>query len=99
MEPRQAGKRRRVRYKFKFKPLTWLALFLILSVLYHLGLGIFGLVVNNYRLAEEKRRLEEKRELIQELQAERDRWYQQEFLEREAYKLGLVKEEEPAEEN
>lgn len=98
MEPRQAGKKRRVRYKFKFKPLTWLMLFFILSVLYHLGLGIFGLAVNHYRLAEEKKRLEEKRQLIQELQAERDRWYQEDFLEKEAYKLGLVKKEEPARE-
>lgn len=97
MKPRQAGKKRRVRYKFKFKPLSWLLLFLILSVLYHLGLGIFGLVVNYYRLAEEKKRLEEKGELIQELQAEKDRWYEEDFLEREAHKLGLVKEEEPDE--
>jgi hypothetical protein len=94
-EPRQAGKKRLVRYRFKFKPLSWLVLFIFLSVLYHLGLGIFGLVVNHYRLAEEKKRLEEKSRLIQELQTERDRWYQEDFLEREAYKLGLVKEEEP----
>ncbi|NLY88463.1 MAG: hypothetical protein GX085_02420 [Firmicutes bacterium] len=98
MKPRQAVKKRRVRYKFRFKPFSWLVLFITLSILYHLGLGIFGLVVNNYRLAEEKKRLEEKGELIRELQAERDRWYEEDFLEKEAYKLGLIKEEEPAEE-
>lgn len=98
MKPQQTGEKRRVRYKFKFKPISLLVLFFILSVLYHLGLGIFGLVVNRYRLTEEKKKLEETVDLIQVLQMERDRWYEEEFLEKEAHKLGLVKEEKATEE-
>ncbi len=85
-------KKRRLR--FKFKPLSLLLLFFIVSVFYQLGLGLFGLIVNNYRLVELKKKLAEKKQLIELLELEKTRWYSQEFLEREAQKLGLVKVEE-----
>jgi len=83
------------RLRFKFKPLSLLLLFFIVSILYQLGLGLFGLVVNNYRLVELQKKLVEKNQLIQLLEIEKTRWHTDEFLEKEARKLGLIKEEEP----
>lgn len=86
--------RKKYKFRFKFNIITLMIIFFVGSVVYNIFIGLFGLAVNYYRLAEQTKLLNEKVRMKAALEAEKKRWQEDDLLEEEARKLGMVKEGE-----
>jgi|GEM_PF-1562248 len=81
-------------FGYKIRPLTLVLLIFLISILYSILLGLYGLTVNYHKLGESKKSIDEKSRYREELQVQKELWQTDEILEEEARKLGMVKEGE-----
>ena len=78
-------------FGYRIRVLSLVLLIIFCSVLYHIIVGLHGLVVNYLKLAESEKAIEERIRMKQALEMEKELWKTDEFLEEEARKLGLIK--------
>ena len=78
-------------FGYRISLLSLVLLIIFCSVLYHIIVGLHGLVMNYLKLAESERAIEERTRMKQALEMEKELWKTDEYLEGEARKLGLIK--------